>query len=193
MWLFDMDKKQVIAESRKYMQGILQKVNAIPTIKNMIEDMGNELALNTAPNVAPYGVSNKSAYAGDKSPTSSKAERHEYLRAAILRERAKLGRMELDILNARTSICHKFTMSMHVREWMVLEALYFDGLSQQQTALKMKCSGAMVSIINKKALLSVGSAVLGMQADGEYYEDNGMYIDFTPAQKKRIQEGITLV
>jgi len=188
-----MTKKEVLEVSKNYMQGILHKIKQISTKREKIEDMETELELEAAAAIADYNGGGMGSYSGDNSPTSRKLAQREYLRAAIPREKAKLEKMKLDILNARTSICHKFTMAMHVREWMVLEALYFDGLSQQQTALKMRCSSTMVSIINKKALLSVGSAVLGFKADGEFYEDNGMYIDFTPAQKKRIQEGLTLI
>lgn len=188
-----MTKKEVIEASKNYMQGILHKIKQISTKRGKIEDMEMELELEAAAAIANYNGGGTGSYSSDNSPTSRKLARREYLRAAIPKEKAKLDRMGLDILNARTSICHKFTMAFRVREWAVLEALYFEGRTQQQTALKMKCSGTMVNTIKNKALLSVGSAVLGFKADGEYYEDNEMYIDFTPGQKKRIQEGITLI
>lgn len=188
-----MTKKEVIEASKNYMQGILHKIRQISTKREKIEDMEMELELEAAAAIANYNGGGTGSYSNDNSPTSRKLARREYLRAAIPREKAKLEKMKLDLYNVRTDLGHKFTMAMRVREWAVLEALYFNGHTQQETAGLMRCSSTMVNTIKNKALLSVGSAVLGMQADGEFYEDNGMYIDFTPAQKKRIQEGITLI
>lgn len=187
-----MTTKEIIKQAGDYMRGILADSNAIREKYQVINDLKMELSLTPAPSITKYDSKKGNGYAVGSSSTSGTMERLARLEKKLRIETNKVKTMELNLFHTMISLQHTMILT-HVEEWTALELLYFKGMTQREAGREMGCSGAMVNKIKNIALLSIGSVVLGLRAAGEYYDEKGLYIDFTPGQKKRIQEGITLI
>lgn len=182
-----MDKREVIKTARKYVAYCRNIPDKIAELNQQIVDNERQMTFVTI-NVSSVEIRGNTP--ANSSPVYGVLAKKERLIKENKTIAAKIEKMEREYEDFRHFLRWHLYNGTGWNSMNVLYDRYYKGLSLTALCNNYRRSKQTVGKQENKELLTLANVVLELKADGEFYDSNGTYKDYTEKTKQQIRDWV---